>query len=184
MAEEIGESTPAVSFDYELYEGDPDHLRTVAATPPLISPWIDPASLKLKHRIGRGPFGDVWLATHHQSGADFDEYHEVAVKMLHPVEEDHMQKFLNKFEELFPKLRRHSGVCWLHGISILSGKVLSLTSYMSNNVLFFSVAIITVTIHLVMFCQICIAMKFYEGSVGDRMAQLKGGKLPLPNVLR
>jgi hypothetical protein len=32
--------------------------------------------------------------------------------------------------------------------------------------------------------QICIAMKFYEGSVGDKMAQLKGGKLPLSEVLR
>lgn len=156
MAEQIGastDSTPAVSFDYELYEGDPDHLRTVVATPPQISPWIVPASLNLKHRIGRGPFGDVWLATHHQSGADFDEYHEVAVKMLHPIKEDHMQKFVSKFEELFPKLRGQSGVCWLHGISIISGKI-------------------------------CIAMKFYEGSVGDRMARLKGGKLPLPNVLR
>lgn len=33
-------------------------------------------------------------------------------------------------------------------------------------------------------CQICIAMKFYEGSVGDRIAQLRGGKLPLPDILR
>ncbi|KAL6996623.1 Protein KINASE OF THE OUTER CHLOROPLAST MEMBRANE 1 [Sarracenia purpurea var. burkii] len=153
MAEQIGESSPAAAFDYELYEGDPDHLRTVVATPPQISPWIDHASLKLKHRIGRGPFGDVWLATHHQSADDFDEYHEVAVKMLHPIKEDHMQKFLNKFEELFPKLRRHSGVCWLHGISVISGKI-------------------------------CLAMKFHKGSVGDRMARLKGGKLPLPDVLR
>ncbi|XP_057459701.1 E3 ubiquitin-protein ligase KEG-like [Actinidia eriantha] len=152
MSEQIGAFSPAVSFDYELYEGDPDHLRTVVAAPPQISPLIDPASLKLKHRIGRGPFGDVWLATHHQSADDFDEYHEVAVKMLHPIE-DHMQRFINKFEELFPKLRGHSGVCWVHGFSILSGKI-------------------------------CVAMKFYKGSVGDRMAQLKGGKLPLADVLR
>ncbi|GFZ04074.1 protein kinase superfamily protein [Actinidia rufa] len=152
MSEQIGAFPPEVSFDYELYEGDPDHLRTVVATPPQISPLIDPASLKLKHRIGRGPFGDVWLATHHQSADDFDEYHEVAVKMLHPIE-DHMQRFVNKFEELFPKLREHSGVCWLHGFSIISGKI-------------------------------CMAMKFYKGSVGDRMAQLKGGKLPLADVLR
>ncbi|PSS07518.1 E3 ubiquitin-protein like [Actinidia chinensis var. chinensis] len=152
MSEQIEAFPPAVSFDYELYEGDPDHLRTVVATPPQISPLIDPASLKLKHRIGRGPFGDVWLATHHQSADDFDEYHEVAVKMLHPIE-DHTQRFINKFEELFPKLRGHSGVCWLHGFSIISGKI-------------------------------CMAMKFYKGSVGDRMAQLKGGKLPLADVLR
>ncbi|CAL5440100.1 unnamed protein product [Camellia sinensis] len=153
MAEQIGAVQSVASFDYELYEGDPDHLRTVVATPPLIHPWIDPASLKLKHRIGRGPFGDVWLATHHQSGEDFDEYHEVVVKMLHLIKEDHVQKFLNKFEELFLKLRGLSAVCCLHGISIISGKI-------------------------------CMAMKFYEGSVGDRMAQLKGGKLPLPDVLR
>ena len=37
---------------------------------------------------------------------------------------------------------------------------------------------------LVMSGQVCIAMKFYEGSVGDRMAHLKGGKLPLSDVLR
>ncbi|KAA8541929.1 hypothetical protein F0562_023081 [Nyssa sinensis] len=73
--------------------------------------------------------------------------------MLPPVKEDHMQKFLDKFEELFLKLRRLQGVGWLHGISIISGKI-------------------------------CIAMKFYEGSVGDQMAQLKGGKLPLPDALR
>ncbi|XP_042505296.1 proto-oncogene serine/threonine-protein kinase mos-like [Macadamia integrifolia] len=27
-------------------------------------------------------------------------------------------------------------------------------------------------------------MKFYEGSVGDKMARLKGSKLPLPDVLQ
>lgn len=32
--------------------------------------------------------------------------------------------------------------------------------------------------------QICIAMKLYEGSIGDKMAQLKGGKLSLLDVLR
>lgn len=88
MADRIAPVQPPASFDYELYEGDPDHLRTVVATPRQASPWIDPASLKLKHRIGRGPFGDVWLATHHQSSKEHDRYHEVAVKMLHPVKED------------------------------------------------------------------------------------------------
>ncbi|CAI9771497.1 unnamed protein product [Fraxinus pennsylvanica] len=68
-----------------------------------------------RHRIGRGPFGDVWLATHHSNTEHYKEYHEVAIKMLHPI---------------------------------------------------------------------CIVMKFYKGSVGDKMARYKGGKLPLSDVLR
>jgi hypothetical protein len=32
--------------------------------------------------------------------------------------------------------------------------------------------------------QICIVMKFYEGSVGDKMACLRGGNHSLPDVLR
>lgn len=153
MTEHIGTEKPAVFFEYELFEGDPDHLRTVKATPTQTGPWIDPSSLKLKHRIGRGPFGDVWLATHHQLGHDFEEHHEVAVKMLHPLKEGHTQNFLEKFEELFLKFRGLQCVCWLHGISIING-------------------------------QICIAMILHEGSVGDRMAWLKGGKLQLQDVLR
>ncbi|XP_071716070.1 protein KINASE OF THE OUTER CHLOROPLAST MEMBRANE 1-like [Rutidosis leptorrhynchoides] len=154
---EVGAEPSAPSFDYMLYEGDPEHLRTVVATPNQPNPRIDSSLLKLKHRIGHGPFGDVWLATHHQSSHDYDEYHEVAVKMLHPIKEEDMPKFVAKFEEFFLKLRKLQRVCWLHGISVVSGKVSP---------------------------QICIVMKFYEGSVGDRMAKLKGGKLPLPDVLR
>ncbi|XP_024978881.1 E3 ubiquitin-protein ligase KEG-like [Cynara cardunculus var. scolymus] len=157
MAEQAGSEPSPPSFDYMLYEGDPEHLRTVVATPSEPSPRIDPSLLKLKHRIGHGPFGDVWLATHHQSAHDYDEYHEVAMKMLHPVKEEDMPKFLVKFEELFLRFRKLPSVCWLHGISVISGKASP---------------------------HICIAMKFYEGSVGDRMAKLKGGKLPLPDVLR
>ncbi|KAM7256702.1 hypothetical protein ACFE04_012443 [Oxalis oulophora] len=144
---------PSTPFEYVLFEGDPDHLRTVVATPTQIRPLIDPPALKLKHRIGRGPFGDVWLATHHQAADDFDEYHEVAVKMLQPLREDRTQIFVDEFEGLFLKCRELQHVCWLHGISVLNGKI-------------------------------CIAMKYYEGSVGDRIAQLKGGKLPLPDILR
>lgn len=123
MAEKIRVPKPGVSFEYELFEGDPEHLRTVVATPTQIRPWIDPASLNLKHRIGRGPFGDVWLATHHQSADDFDEYHEVAVKMLLPLKEDCTRAFVNKFEELFLKCKEFQGGCWLHGISVINGRV-------------------------------------------------------------
>ncbi|XP_026454590.1 E3 ubiquitin-protein ligase KEG-like [Papaver somniferum] len=143
------------AFEFELFEGDPENLKTVVATAPnrISSPWIDSSALKLKHRIGRGPFGDVWLATHHRLTEDYDEHHEVAVKMLHPVKEDHMQTVVNRFQNLFSTYQGIQSVCMLHGISITNGKI-------------------------------CIVMKFYEGSVGDRMARLKGGKLPLPDVLR
>ncbi|XP_048331763.2 protein KINASE OF THE OUTER CHLOROPLAST MEMBRANE 1 [Ziziphus jujuba] len=153
MAKQVVANQPATSFEYELFEGDPDHLRTVIASSSQISPWIEPAKLKLRHRIGRGPFGDVWLATHHHSTKDYDEYHEVAIKLLPLIKEDHLKAVFDKFETLFFKCQGTGGVCWLHGISILSGKV-------------------------------CIIMKFYEGSVGDKMAHLKGGKLALPDVLR
>ncbi|XP_060196394.1 protein KINASE OF THE OUTER CHLOROPLAST MEMBRANE 1-like [Lycium barbarum] len=155
MAKDIKASPLAASFDYELYEGDPDHLRTVVAAPTPAGPYIDPASIKLKHRIGRGYFGDVWSATHHQSATDYDENHEVAIKMLHPLSEDQTKAFSSKFEELWVNLKSKQiqGVCWLHGISVISGKI-------------------------------CIAMRSYEESVGDKMARLKGGKLQLPDVLR
>ncbi|KAL8189268.1 hypothetical protein R6Q57_028834 [Mikania cordata] len=157
MTEQVVTEPSQPSFDYMLYEGDPEHLRTVVATPNLPNPQINPSLLKLKHRIGHGLFGDVWLATHHQSSHDYDEYHEVAIKMLHPIKEEDMPKFMVKFEKLFLKLRKLPSACWLHGISVIPGKSSP---------------------------QICIIMKFYEGSVGDRMARLKGGKLPLPDVLR
>ncbi|KAF3676222.1 Kinase superfamily protein isoform 2 [Capsicum annuum] len=168
MDKEFEASPSASSFDYELYEGDPDHLRTVIAAPDPASPYIDPASIKLKHRIGRGYFGDVWSATHHQSTTDYDESHEVAIKMLHPVNEDQVKAFLSKFEELWVNLKSKQiqGICWLHGISVLSGRVnfrLHHFSYLYT---------------------ICIAMRSYEWSVGDKMARLKGGKLQLPDVLR
>ncbi|KAE8724286.1 Kinase superfamily protein isoform 2 [Hibiscus syriacus] len=153
MSQQIKAPQQVPSFEYELLEGDPDQLRTVVATPTQAAPWINPSSLKLKHRIGRGPFGDVWLATHHQSGFDFQEYHEVAVKMLHPLKKEHMQKFIDKFEELFLQFRELPCVCWLHGVSVLNEKI-------------------------------CIAMGFYEGSLGDQMAQSKGGKLSLSETLR
>ncbi|KAG6706514.1 hypothetical protein I3842_07G225400 [Carya illinoinensis] len=154
MAKQIVPTQPDASFDFELLEDDPDHPRTtVVASSSRKSSWIEPAKLRLRHRIGRGPFGDVWLATHHQSTEDYDEFHEVAVKVLHSIKEDHTRAMLDKLEDLLFKCLGIGGVCWLHGVSVMSGKI-------------------------------CIVMKFYEGSVGDKMARLQGEKLSLPDVLR
>eukprot|EP00262_Sarcandra_glabra_P008227 TRINITY_DN21557_c0_g1_i1.p1 TRINITY_DN21557_c0_g1~~TRINITY_DN21557_c0_g1_i1.p1 ORF type:complete len:623 (+),score=111.17 TRINITY_DN21557_c0_g1_i1:336-2204(+) len=153
MAGQVGASPSTDSFEYELFERDPGQFKTVVSTPTQVSPRIDPEALKLQHRIGRGPFGDVWIATHHHSTEDYDEYHEVAVKMLNPVKEGHIQAFLAKFDDLFSKCQGLQGVCLLHGISIKNGKI-------------------------------CISMKFYEGSAGDKMAHLKGSRLSLADVLR
>lgn len=156
MEEQIKAIPVEASFDYELYEGDPDHLRTVVASLMQPSPRIDPASLKFKYRVGRGSLGEVWSATHHQSTDDYDEYHEVAVKMLHPIKEDSVEKFLSKFEDFWNNsnsCQQLHSVCLLHGISIISGKI-------------------------------CIVMKFCEGSIGDLMGRVKGAKLQLPDVLR
>lgn len=161
MAEQIRAHKPAASFEYELFEGDPDHLRTVVATPTQTRPWIDPTSLKLKHRIGRGPFGDVWLATHHQSADDFDEYHELAVKMLLPLKEDCAKVFVNKFEELFPKFRESQSVCWLHGISVINGKVFPLNFDFDFDFIFGSMCIFMVSFLLIR----CFSFPFTDLSV-------------------
>ncbi|GKU87290.1 hypothetical protein SLEP1_g1714 [Rubroshorea leprosula] len=154
MAGKVVPAGTTESFEYELLEGvDDDNLRTVVATSNETTIWIDPSTLKPRHRIGRGPFGDVWLATRHQSTEEYDEFHEVAIKVLHPISQDHVRTFLDKFDDLFSKCKGVHGVCSLQGVSVISGKV-------------------------------CIIMKFYEGSIGDKMARLKGGKLSLPDVLR
>ncbi|CAN6220672.1 unnamed protein product [Urochloa humidicola] len=153
MAGQSSDSQPTDAFEYMLLEKDPDLYRMVFFGPSQISPWIDPNVLNLKHRIGRGPFGDVWIATHHQRTEDYDRYHEIAVMMLHPIKEDQLQLFSARFDEIFSKCQGLSNVCFLHGISTQNGRI-------------------------------CIAMKFYEGSVGDKMARLKGGRLPLAEVLR
>ncbi|XVE71196.1 hypothetical protein DITRI_Ditri10aG0131400 [Diplodiscus trichospermus] len=139
--------------EYEFLEGRDDELGTVVAASNQRIPWIDPSALRLRHRIGRGPFGDVWLATYHRSNEDYDQYHEVAIKMLHPIKKDDMGVLLNKFDDFYSKCHGLNNICSLQGISMISGKI-------------------------------CIIMKFYEGSVGDKMTHLKGGKLQLPSVLR
>ena len=123
MAREVITTPPGASFEYEFLEGDSDFPGTVRASSSRTNPWIEPERLKLRHRIGRGPFGDVWLATHHHSTEDFDEYHEVAAKMLYPIREDNMKIILEKFNELYSKCQGVASVCWLHGISILNGRV-------------------------------------------------------------
>lgn len=153
MAGKVSESGSADEFEFMLFEGDPDHLQSVICNPNQTTPWIDPNVLKLSHRIGRGPFGDVWLATHHHCTEDYARYHEVAVKMIYPLKDDQLQTFLAKFNEIFSKCQGVESICFLHGVSIHNGRA-------------------------------CIVMKFYEGSIGDKMARLKGGKLSLPDVLR
>ena len=102
-------------FDYEIIEGESKTALAAAGT----SPWIDSATLELRHRIGRGPFGDVWLATHHQSTKDY----EVAIKMLHPIKEDQRKVVVDKFEDLFSKCQGVESVCMLRGVSSISGRV-------------------------------------------------------------
>ncbi|GMI83864.1 Kinase of the Outer Chloroplast membrane 1 [Hibiscus trionum] len=155
MAGKVVNALSASFSEYEFVEGDDDDdkLRTVVEALNPAAPWIDPSVLKLRHRIGTGPFGDVWLATYLRSTKDCDQNHEVAIKMLHQIKQDAMRTLLDKFGDLYSKCQHVDNICSLHGISIISGKI-------------------------------CIIMKFYEGSVGDKMTCLKGGKLPLPNVLR
>ncbi|KAJ0091538.1 hypothetical protein Patl1_12480 [Pistacia atlantica] len=150
-----GAAAPPAAYECEHFEGD-NRLPTVVATSKQKTRWINPATVKLRHRIGRGPFGETWLATLRGSREDYGEYHEVVVKMLHPVKEDHMRVLLDKLDDLFSKCQGVEGVCCLQGISAMNGKV----------------------------GEVCLVMKFYEGSVGDKMARHKGGKLSLSNAFR
>jgi hypothetical protein len=84
--------------------------------------WVDPSILKLSHRIGRGPFGDVWLATIHSSNKDFDEFHEVVVKML-PDAHEHVNALLQRFQTTYQQVEAVKGVCWPQGITIKNGRV-------------------------------------------------------------
>ncbi|KAL2318071.1 hypothetical protein Fmac_031947 [Flemingia macrophylla] len=149
MSKEIVVSSSAALFEYEILDSNAEILRE--------NPWIDPERLKLKDRIGRGPFGDVWLATHHESTEDYEEYHEVAAKMLHPLRDDDVEMVLEKFKQLYFRCQGVASVSRLHGISIINGRVRF---------------------------EICIIMKSYPGSIGDKMARLREGRIPLHDVLR
>ncbi|EPS64571.1 hypothetical protein M569_10208 [Genlisea aurea] len=153
MAGQVVLNRPSSPFEFVLVEGDSSHGEVVIESSNQISPWIDPTTIKLRHRIGRGPFGDVWLATHHSTAEDYQEYHEVAVKMLHPVKEDHIRDVLNKLGNIMVGCQGLKTVCWPHGLSIINRRI-------------------------------CVVMNFYEGSVGDKMARFRGGKLSLSDVLR
>lgn len=123
MAGKVVANRPSTSFDFEIVDKDYDQLTFIDASANLINPWINPASIKLRHRIGRGPFGDVWLATHHQVTEDYEEYHEVAVKMLHHIKEDNIKAVLDKLNVLFSKSQGLQGACFLHGVSVINGKI-------------------------------------------------------------
>ena len=183
MSKQIVAAQPAAAFDFERVEDD--HSRAVIASSNKISAWIDPSKLKLRHRIGRGTFGDVWLATHHESTEDYDKYHEVAVKMFPLIKEDHVNVLLDKLDGLFSKCQRLGGVCSLHGFSIISGKVihvclLDILLGGSDMCLRFDLLRLSFGVHW----QICTVMKFYEGSIADKVARLRAGRLTVPDVLR
>ncbi|KAI9108802.1 hypothetical protein K1719_020107 [Acacia pycnantha] len=116
MAKEVTIIPSTTSFDYVVLGDDHENLRAVRGTPTHTSPRIKPERLKLRHRIGRGPFGGLWLATHHQTTEDYDEQHEVAIKMFYPIKEDNLRTVLEKFDELYHKCQGVTGACWLHGI--------------------------------------------------------------------
>lgn len=151
-AGQVAAERPVSSFEFVLVEGGGSGGRALTATSEEFNRWIDPTTIMLRHRIGRGPFGDVWLATHRAS-KDSEEYCEIAIKMLHPVKEDSIRDVLNRVDDLISKCQGLRTVCSIHGLSVLNKRI-------------------------------CIVMEFYEGSIGDKMVYIKGGKLSLSDVLR
>ncbi|XP_076913688.1 protein KINASE OF THE OUTER CHLOROPLAST MEMBRANE 1-like [Bidens hawaiensis] len=134
MAAKVVENRPLTSFDFEIVDKDYDQLTTTDASADHINPWINPASIKLRHRLGRGPFGDVWLATRHQVAEDHEEYHEVAVKMLHHIKEDNIKTVLDKLNVLFSKSQGLQGACWLHGVSVINGKICIIMKFYEGSI--------------------------------------------------
>eukprot|EP00250_Pteridium_aquilinum_P006004 c16002_g1_i1 orf=267-2261(+) len=141
--------------DYEICDNEAPRAATGMGIveSPQSSFWIKPEDLTLKHRIGRGPFGDVWLATLHSFNEEFDEFHEVAAKTLSFVTEEQVTDLRPKLYYIFQRCQNLNRVSWPRGISEKNDKM-------------------------------CIITKFYEGSIGDRMACLKENRLPLPDVIR
>lgn len=131
MAGQVVANRPAPSFDFVIVGGSGES-STLIASPGQITPWIDPTTIKLRHRIGRGPFGDVWLATHHRASEDYEEYHEVAIKMLHSVKEKSISEVLNRFGDLLHKCQGLETVCCLHGLSVINKKVSLCSAFHSS----------------------------------------------------
>ncbi|XP_039024357.1 uncharacterized protein LOC120157208 [Hibiscus syriacus] len=113
MAGKVVDALTASFSEYDFLEGDDGQHRTMVSSSNQRIPRIDPSLLKLRHRIGRGPFGDVWLATYHSSTNDYDQYHEVAIKMLHPVKQDDTRTLLDKFDDLYSKSHGVDYICSL-----------------------------------------------------------------------
>ncbi|KAI3687712.1 hypothetical protein L1987_81414 [Smallanthus sonchifolius] len=134
MAGKVVENQPSTFFDFEIVDKDYDQLTTTDASVNHINPWINPASIKLRHRLGRGPFGDVWLATRHQVAEDYEKYQEVAVKMLHHIKEDNIKVVLDKLNVLFSKCQGLQGACWLHGVSVINGKICIIMKFYEGSI--------------------------------------------------
>lgn len=134
MAAKVAANRQSTSFDFEIVDNDYDQLTTTDTSANQINSWINPASIKLRHRLGRGPFGDVWLATRHQVTEDYEEYHEVAVKMLHHIKEDNIKAVLDKFNVLVSKSRWLQGACWLHGVSVINGKICIIMKFYEGSI--------------------------------------------------
>ena len=112
MASRTVAAQAAAAFDFEVLNDDSDQ----------VSPWIEPDNLKLTQRLGKGTFGDVWLATHNRSTEDYEVSHEVAIKIFPLVKEEHVNVLLAKLDGLFSKCHGLEGLCPLYGFSKISGK--------------------------------------------------------------
>ncbi|KAK9923070.1 hypothetical protein M0R45_031504 [Rubus argutus] len=68
-------------------------------------------------------FGDVWLPTCHKSADDCDEYHEVAVKMLHPLKEEDRENFCSSSKSYFSSSALCGVVGFMVSQSLMIGKL-------------------------------------------------------------
>ena len=110
--------------DYEIFDLDfTSSTLSMVMEPTQLGPWVKPEKIKLKHRIGRGHFGDVWIATLHTSDEEFEEFHEVAAKILSFVKDEQVTELLPKFYHIFQRCQNLKRVSWPRGISRKNEKV-------------------------------------------------------------